>query len=178
MTPNSYILASQPAAHTLAKRLARRLAQTAPLVVTLLGPTLAFAQAAAESERRFGAPGTVTSPAPSGIASLGQVTLALGLVLAVIFVVAWLLRRMRGFGKTGTGALDIIADLPVGQKERAVLIRVGTTQVLLGVAPGRVTTLHVLSEPVNVAPPSIGTSGPTSAERPNFKALLMKSLGK
>ena len=123
------------------------------------------------------APSTVSSTAPSGVASLGQVTLALALVLAVIFVAAWLLRRVRGFGRPANGALDILADLPVGQKERAVLVRVGTTQVLLGVAPGRVTTLHVLTEPVSVTPPP-GPGNPGNPERPNFKALLMKSLGK
>jgi flagellar protein FliO/FliZ len=150
--------------------------------VSALGSAAAFAQQAqnAAPSRPFGAPSVTTSPAPSSIASLGQVTLALGLVLALIFVTAWLVRRMRGFGKTGTGTLDIIADLSVGQKERAVLIRVGTQQVLIGVAPGRVTTLHVLDEPVNVSPPSSGPIGPTgtSMDRPTFKSLLMKSLGK
>jgi len=136
--------------------------------------------AAQETTRPFAAPSTMNSAPPSGIASLGQVTLALCLVLAVIFVAAYALRRMRGFGKTGTGALEVVADLAVGQKERAVLIRVGNQQVLIGVAPGRVTTLHVLAEPVAVAPPTHGPtgSGPDTAERPNFKALLMKSLGK
>ena len=69
------------------------------------------------------------------------------------------------------------ADLPLGQKERAVLIRAGNTQILRGVAPGRVSTLHVLTEPVSVTPPT----QPADAgmpERPTFKALLMKSLGK
>jgi flagellar protein FliO/FliZ len=154
--------------------------------VGALGSAAAFAQQAqnapaAAPARAFGAPSVAPGAAPSGIASLGQVTLALGLVLALIFVAAWLMRRLRGYGKTGTGALDIIADLPVGQKERAVLIRVGTQQVLLGVAPGRVTTLHVLDEPINVTAPNSGPTGPgsaTSMERPNFKSLLMKSLGK
>lgn len=138
----------------------------------------------AAATRPFAAPSVTSSAAPSGIASLGQVTLALGLVLALIFVAAWLMRRLRGFGKTGTGALDVIADLPVGQKERAVLIRVGTQQVLIGVAPGRVSMLHVLDEPVAITPPSgvatgpVGPAGPTSMDRPTFKSLLMKSLGK
>jgi flagellar protein FliO/FliZ len=146
-----------------------------PLLLTLM----IGAVSAQETTRPFAAPATVTSAPPSGIASLGQVTLSLGLVLAVIFVAAWLLRRVRGLGKGATGALDIIADLPVGQKERAVLIRVGNQQVLIGVAPGRVTTLHVLAEPVSVAPPSTSPTGvPGSPERPNFKSLLMKSLGK
>jgi flagellar protein FliO/FliZ len=144
-----------------------------------LGSATAFAQSpAAPAARPFAAPAVTTSTAPSGIASLGQVTLALGLVLAFIFVAAWLMRRMRGFGKTGTGALDIIADLPVGQKERAVLIRVGTTQVLIGVAPGRVTTLHVLPEPIALPSTSGTTAGAPSDDRPSFRSLLMKSLGK
>ena len=145
--------------------------------VALVANTVVLAQ---ETTRPFAAPSTVSSPAPSGIASLGQVTLALGFVLAVIFVAAWLLRRMRGFGKTGTGALEIVADLALGQKERAVLVRVGTQQVLIGVAPGRVTTLHVLEEPVVLEPqggsPLDAESG--SVERPSFKSLLLKSLGK
>jgi flagellar protein FliO/FliZ len=145
----------------------------------IAGLALSAATFAQETSRPFAAPSTMASSAPSGVASLGQVTLALGLVLAVIFTAAWLLRRVRGFGKNATGALDIIADLPVGQKERAVLIRVGTQQILIGVAPGRVTTLHVLTEPVNVTPAGGSSSGgDSSIERPNFKSLLMKSLGK
>jgi flagellar protein FliO/FliZ len=154
----------------------KRIAST---LLVLLANSTVFAQT--EPSRPFGAPSVATSAAPSGIASLGQVTLALGLVLALIFVAAWLMRRLRGFGKAGTGALDIIADLPVGQKERAVLIRVGTQQVLIGVAPGRVTTLHVLDEPVSLTPPGndpSSTTPGTSMERPTFKSLLMKSLGK
>jgi flagellar protein FliO/FliZ len=157
-------------------KLRSRLRSMTPATIGLLASAQLLAQAAAPA-RQFASPSVTSSAAPSGIASLGQVTVALGLVLAVIFVAAWLLRRVRGFGKTGTGALDVIADLPVGQKERAVLIRVGTTQVLIGVAPGRVTTLHVLTEPVNATPPAPG-GGPIDTDRPSFKSLLMKSLGK
>jgi flagellar protein FliO/FliZ len=161
-------------------------AQQAPQAVPALQ---AAAQATDAPTRPFGAPSVAASAAPSGIASLGQVTLALGLVLALIFVAAWLMRRLRGFGRPANGALDIIADLPVGQKERAVLIRVGSQQVLIGVAPGRVSTLHVLDEPVSLAPANngpaglAGATGPGSSsgpsmDRPTFKSLLMKSLGK
>jgi flagellar protein FliO/FliZ len=172
MTRTSLKIAAARKKPSIAGRL--RYLWTALFLGALVGP----AMAQVESSRPFAAPSTVTSNAPSGVASLGQVTLALALVLAVIFVAAWLLRRVRGLGRSGTGALDILADLPVGQKERAVLIRVGTTQVLLGVAPGRVTTLHVLSEPVTITPPTAGSGGPGHPERPNFKDLLMKSLGK
>src|SRR5687767_12016438 len=77
----------------------------------LLGALVTPVLAQVENPRPFAAPSTVTSAAPSGVASLGQVTLALALVLAVIFVAAWLMRRVRGFGRSASGALDIVADL-------------------------------------------------------------------
>jgi flagellar protein FliO/FliZ len=132
---------------------------------------------AADPTRPFAAPAVVDTATPPGVGSLGQVTLSLGLVLALIFATAWVARRMRGLNRASTDALNVISSLPLGQKERAVLVRVGKQQILLGVAPGRVTTLHVLSEPVDVTTPT-PPSGPGSAEKPSFKALLMKSLGK
>jgi flagellar protein FliO/FliZ len=137
---------------------------------------LAAATAHAQTARPFAAPDTAAPAAPADVGSLGEVTLALALVLAAIFGTAWLLRRVRGFGKPQGSALDILADLPVGTKERAVLIRVGAKQILIGVAPGRVNTLHVLDEPVRET--AAATDPVASAERPSFRALLMKSLGK
>jgi flagellar protein FliO/FliZ len=150
-------------------------------IVFILVSTLTGAAAlAADPSRPFAAPAAVESATPAGVGSLTQVTLSLGLVLALIFAAAWAVRRMRGFGRVASGSLDVLADLPLGQKERAVLIRVGTKQILLGVAPGRVTTLHVLTEPVELAAPPVnpGTGSGTSQEKPNFKSLLLKSLGK
>lgn len=157
-------------------------------VATLLVAVGAHADVA----RPFAAPTTVNTVAPPGVGSLGTVTLALALVLAAIFAAAWLLRRVRGFGRASGTALDVIAELPVGQKERAVLIRVGTTQILIGVAPGRVSTLHVLSEPVQGLTPGTqpgfagerepgadgGARRAAAEQRPTFRSLLMKSLGK
>jgi flagellar protein FliO/FliZ len=147
-------------------------------VVFILTATLTGAGAlAADATRPFASPNVVQTATPAGAGSLTQVTLSLGLVLAIIFAAAWIVRRMRGFGRTASGALDVLASLPLGQKERAVLIRVGTKQILLGVAPGRVSTLHVLSEPVELsAPPTTPDAG--TPQKPDFKSLLLKSLGK
>jgi flagellar protein FliO/FliZ len=129
--------------------------------------------AQAEAARPFASPAAVTTVPHSGVGSLGQVTLALGLVLALIFGVAWAVRRMRGFGKPQGAALDVLANLPLGQKERAVLIRCGSTQILLGVAPGRVDCLHVLAEPIKTDIEAPRSSLPTT----DFKSILKRSLG-
>jgi len=108
------------------------------------------------------------------VSSLGEVTLALAIVLAAVFAVAWLVRRMRGFGNRVGNAIDVLADVPLGQKERAVLLKVGQTQILVGVAPGRVNALHVLAEPIDLTRPAEATPD----GRPSFRALMLRSLGK
>jgi flagellar protein FliO/FliZ len=124
--------------------------------------------------RPFAAPQAVGQPATPGVTGLGQVTLALLIVLGAVFAVAWVVKRMRGFGNRVGDAIDVIADIPLGQKERAVLLKVGTAQILVGVAPGQVNTLHVLTEPIDLTK----LTAASSDGRPTFKSLMMRSLGK
>lgn len=85
---------------------------------------------------------------PLGAGSLLQFTVSLLLVLAAIVVSAWLLRRFGRLQSSANGALRIIGGLSVGARERVVLVQVGKDQLLLGVAPGQVRTLHVLDQPL------------------------------
>jgi flagellar protein FliO/FliZ len=134
----------------------------------------ALAGAPALASHPFAAPGNTAAAPPSTLGGLGEMTLALGVVLAAIFGLAWVARRVRGSGGRAAEALDVLAEVRLGPKERAVLIKVGSAQLLVGVAPGRVNTLHVLAEPIapGTAPAPVG---PTP---PSFRALLLKSLGK
>src|SRR5579859_1963079 len=120
----------------------------------------------------FAAPQTAPAPHPTGIGGLGEVAFALMIVLAAIFVIAWMLRRMRVVGSRVGGAIDVLANVQLGQKERAVLLKVGSTQILLGVAPGQVNTLHVLTEPLELTKP------PSTDGTNNFRTILLRSLGK
>src|SRR5580692_11598233 len=86
----------------------------------------------------FAAPGAVAGAPATGVAGLGQVTLALCIVLGAIFVCAWFARRMRNISSGRAGAVSVVAELRLGPKERAVLLQVGGTQLLVGVAPGRI----------------------------------------
>ena len=122
----------------------------------------------------FAAPHAAAAAAPVGAGGLASVTLALLLVLAAIFAVAWLARRVRGIGNRAGNAIDVLADMPLGPKERAVLLKVGTEQILIGVAPGRVSALHVLREPIEI-PKAATAANPAAA---SFGALLKRSLGK
>jgi flagellar protein FliO/FliZ len=144
-------------------------AQAAALVAFAADPP-----AAPAPSHPFAAPQAVSTPTAPTAGGLAQVTFALLLVLVAIFAVAWVARRMRGFNNRVGDAIDVLADIPLGQKERAVLLKVGAKQILVGVAPGRVNTLHVLEEPLDLNKP---TAGPNDS-RPNFKQLMLRSLGK
>lgn len=92
---------------------------------------------------------------------VAQVILGLIAVLGVIFASAWFLRRMGHLPAGAHSAVRILGGVSMGARERVVLVQVGETQLLLGVAPGRVQTLHVLERPIAVAPATAtaGTSG-------------------
>ena len=77
-----------------------------------------------------------------------QVTLGLFAVLLIIAGAAWFTRRFGHFQATAGGALRIVGGLHLGTREKLVVVQVGEEQLLLGVAPGRVSTLHVLSKPL------------------------------
>ncbi|MFZ0468574.1 MAG: flagellar biosynthetic protein FliO, partial [Thiogranum sp.] len=81
-------------------------------------------------------------------ASLWQLTLGMLVVLGLILAIAWLLKRSGRFQMAAGGGLRVLGGLSMGSRERVVLIQAGETQLLLGVAPGRVQTLHVLDRPL------------------------------
>jgi flagellar protein FliO/FliZ len=83
-----------------------------------------------------------------------QVTLGLFVVLLIIAAAAWFTRRFGHFQSTTGGAMRIIGGLHLGTRERLVVVQVGEEQLLLGVAPGRVSTLHVLAKPLHQDEPT------------------------
>ena len=68
-----------------------------------------------------------------------------------LFAVIFLLRRVNRMGPgAAAGPLRVIGSASVGAREKVVLVAAGERQLLLGVAPGAVRTLHVFEEPVAV----------------------------
>jgi flagellar protein FliO/FliZ len=124
----------------------------------------------------FAAPGTAAHGSTAGGAL--EVTLALLLVVGLIALLAWAARRMRGFGIGGATRerIQVLGDRAIGPKERCLLVRVGETDILIGVAAGSVRPLHVFPPGANTeAPPAPPAGAP---KMPDFKDLLMRSLGK
>jgi len=99
---------------------------------------LALLAGAAEGAPASGAAQPVITPA----GSLLQVIVGLVIVLLLLGAVVWVLRRMGSLRQQGPGAMRVLGAVPVGQRERVVLIEVAQTWLFVGVAPGSVNALH------------------------------------
>ena len=80
----------------------------------------------------------------ASVATSQMLSLIIGMtaVLAVIAAAAWLLKRVAPRAHGNSAALRVVSGIAVGQRERVVIVEVGATWLILGVAPGSVTTLH------------------------------------
>lgn len=78
---------------------------------------------------------------------LTQLTLGLVVVLALAVGLSWLLRR---YALPRDGVIRVIGGLPLGTRERLLLIEVDEVRLLIGVTAQQMQTLHVFT-------PSAGT---------------------
>lgn len=89
--------------------------------------------------------------APPDSPMTGQlIRLVIGLAVVVVLVLV-LAKFMARVGGGVIGARDsfrVVSSLPVGQRERVVVLQVGEQQFVLGVAPGRVNLLDRLEQPL------------------------------
>ena len=107
-----------------------------------------------------------------GASGLLQAASGLAIVVALIFLCAWVARRL-GLQKYNSGRLvKVIASTSIGQRERVVVVEIGGTWLALGVTPGRIQSLHSM-------PAQEITEDPTLAIGPGaFAQKLRESLGR
>lgn len=79
--------------------------------------------------------------------------IGLAAVLGLILAIAWLLKRFPAVSGPRSGPVRIIGGAALGQRERIVVVEVGGTWLLIGVAPGQVRTLHTMPKNDTAAPP-------------------------
>jgi flagellar protein FliO/FliZ len=85
---------------------------------------------------------------PIGSNSIMDVLLGLAFIIILIFFLAWAFKKF-GSGSLGLGGLiKVVAAMSLGGRDRIALISVGDKQLLLGISPGRIATLHVFDEPI------------------------------
>ncbi|WP_052700105.1 flagellar biosynthetic protein FliO [Methylocucumis oryzae] len=99
-----------------------------------------------------------TSAARVAAYDVGSWLFGLVVVLALFLALAWLFKQVSGGQTLSQGKLKVIAVLPLGLREKVLLLQVGRKQLVLGVTPGRIETLHVLEGDDCVASEPAGRS--------------------
>jgi flagellar protein FliO/FliZ len=87
-----------------------------------------------------------TGQSINGAGLVGQVTLSLMLVVAVLLVMAWAMRRLGRFQPQGAASLRVLGGLRLGARERILLVEAGDRRLLVGVSPAGLRTLLVFAE--------------------------------
>jgi|JYMV01.1.fsa_nt_gi flagellar protein FliO/FliZ len=90
---------------------------------------------------------SLAAPEIVSASSIFQMVMVLLLVLSLIFLLNKFATKQ--FSKLGDGKISVIASIPVGHKERAVLLDVEGERILIGVSTGSVrhlSTIHTNKE--------------------------------
>ena len=79
-----------------------------------------------------------------------NVTLALMGIIGLIFALSWFVKRFNQGSFSANAHIKILSAMPLGTRERIVLIEAGGQQLLLGITSTNINTLHVFETPVVV----------------------------
>lgn len=136
------------------------------IVTTCFTPALTFA---AEFGSEIDEQTSRNAALSGGIQSdyIVQVLLSLLLVIGVIVLLSFFMKKINFQARTGSGAVRILSVVSLGAKDRLLLVAVGEEQLLLGSSPGRVQKLHTLDKPIDLN----SNSEPATEER-NFMSVL------
>jgi len=151
-------------------------AATSPSELSVDAATLANQAAPTAAASPVLAPGSKRTPGAGlamSVASPNPVTVVLGLlgIVTFLFALAWLVRRMNPSALMGGQSMKVLSGLSVGPREKIILVDVGGQQILLGVAPGRVSYLKEFPE-------SLTTSGSDNNQGRDFSKKLKHFMNK
>ena len=121
---------------------------------------------------------SVAAPTPDFGANLLQLSLSLAAVIAMIFGTLWLMKKLSQQRGDGNAMMRVVAGTAVGARERVVIVEVGSTWLVLGVAPGRVSALAEIprqATPPAERRPASAVPGDTGAH--NFPDWLRRTMG-
>lgn len=141
----------------------------------LLLAGLHMAQAAHAALPTVPAPVHEATPSSAvGGGGLLQAGFGMAAVVGMIFLCAWLARRF-GFQRLGSGQLvKVVSSAMVGQRERVVVVEVGSQWLVLGVTSSQVNMLHTL--PAQAQPIATATQATPRSPVELFAQKLRESL--
>jgi flagellar protein FliO/FliZ len=114
----------------------------------------------------------IPSAPPTGIShgELIRVTTGLGAVLLLIVFLSWLVKRLNIVNLGFSHGFQSIATMPIGPKEKIILVKIGGRYLLMGVGAGAINLLYDFG---NQLP-----EGFDSSDKPAFTEILKLAVRK
>lgn len=123
-------------------------ATESPIQSNATSPTTTSATTSIATTPVATSPAAINATPIGGGRHLVSVVMALFGIIVLIFAISWFVKRFGQGGFTQNQHIKIIATMPLGTRERIVLIEAGGQQLLLGITAAAINTLHVFNEPV------------------------------
>ena len=112
-----------------------------------------------------------TAPTPVGELDIFQVITPLLLVITLIFILAWMVKKINPGVPAMGKDINIISSTPLSGQSRLCLVRVGGKDILIGVTGSSVSHIKTFDEPIVKTPPKENPSDFSG----QFKKLLTRS---
>lgn len=87
--------------------------------------------------------------ATAGSANIIQWLLSCFFVIGLILLLAWLLKKSRLMPNLAQSQLRVLSVLPLGTREKLLVVKVGDEQLVLGMTPSNISLLCKLETPLN-----------------------------
>lgn len=120
-------------------------------------------------------PNLPSAPKTSTTWQLANLIGGLALILILIYGLSWFVKRFAQGGFMQTSSIKMLASLPLGTRERLMLVEVGGKQILLGVTAAQINSLHVFDEQV-VQVSEQKASKPATSNESDFSQKMMAIL--
>jgi flagellar protein FliO/FliZ len=115
-------------------------------------------------------------PMPTASKRLFKMLIGLAIVLLVLAVISWAMKKYMGATSTQQSVIRVVGGVSVGTRERVMVLEVADRWLVVGVAPGQVTSIANLEVgDSNVLSQSVMTNGNAfNTTQPNSFAKWLK----
>jgi len=117
------------------------------LTVTAISLALALSLPGAESLAETGANAGGLADGTTPADMWGPALRMLGSLIAVLAIVgalAWVAQRLKNGGHLQSGLIQVVSGVSLGNRDKVVLLRVNDEEILVGVGPSGMRSLHVM----------------------------------
>jgi flagellar protein FliO/FliZ len=116
------------------------------------------------------------SAPPTSTGGMLQLMFGLVVVLGLLAGAAWLARRVGPVRQKAAGNIRIVGGVSVGTRERVLVVEVADQWIVVGVAPGNITSLATMPRQETLSAQT--ETGPDGQPLPPFAAWLKKTIEK